>query len=193
MDENRPLSSRNWCLGSGRRRCSGTEKKQRMITPKPERQFWQATAGDGRPPATSQPESGDTRIGAAAGVRAHSLPRRRRRGGAVAAAGLGGRDTSGGPCRRRITRVEKPKRPSAAHAESLVVLGPGDGAGTNISTSLWISSPWRRGSDHNSAREPSLSCTSLWAPGSGGTGPAFREDEGGSTTGLDRLSPPQTR
>jgi hypothetical protein len=72
------------------------------------RQLW--------PPATSPPESGATRIGAAAG----------------------GRDAGRGPCWRRITRVEKPKKPSEAHAGPLVLLVPEDGAGTNLSASLWI-------------------------------------------------------
>ena len=50
-----------------------------MIAPKPKDVFWQAAAGDWGRPATSQPESGDTRIGSLAGASANSRPRRRRR------------------------------------------------------------------------------------------------------------------
>jgi hypothetical protein len=32
----------------------------------------------------------------------------------------------------RLTRVEEPKKPSEDHTGFLVVLGPGDGTGTNI-------------------------------------------------------------
>jgi hypothetical protein len=76
------------------------------------------------PPATSPPESSDAPIGALAGARAHSRPRCRRRSGGAAAAGAGGRDTSRGPCRRRIERVEKPKKPSEAHATFFPHISP---------------------------------------------------------------------
>jgi hypothetical protein len=100
-------------------------RKQRMIPPKPEGQFWQAADGDGGDARVLTRER-RPRIGAPARARAHSRPRRRRRRGVGAAAGAGGRDAGRGRCGMRNWRVEEP---SAAHAGSLVMLGPGEGAG----------------------------------------------------------------
>jgi hypothetical protein len=100
-------------------------------------------------------------------------------------AGAGSRGDGQGPCRRRITQVEIPKKPSEAHAGSLVMLGPEDGAGTHSSASLCISSPSRRGQVTDSSRGPSLFHLPV-GTGIGGTGPAFREHEEGSD---DRTGP----
>ena len=64
----------------------------------------------------------------------------------------------------RIRRVEEPSEDLAG---SLVLLGPGDGAGTNRSAPLCISSLWRRGRTTNSTRGPSLLHLPL-GPGIGG-------------------------
>jgi hypothetical protein len=87
--ENRPLPSRNSCPGSGRRKCSGSAKKQHIIPPKPEGPFWQAAYGDlghSRRPHPRAAESrsrlapgpGPTRVRDAAGGRPWGKGHRRR-------------------------------------------------------------------------------------------------------------------
>jgi len=68
--------------------------------------------------------------------------------------------------------------PSEAHAGFPVAGRPGDGAGTNISASLCYIIPMAPRSGHGFRAGTIAFCTSLWAPGSVETGPAFREPEG---------------
>ena len=89
-----------------------------MIAPKPKDVFWQAAAGDGGDPRRPNPRAAIPGSGHAPGHRPTRV-----------------RDAGGGPCGRWITRVEEPR---LAHAGSLVMWRPGEGAVTHISASLCL-------------------------------------------------------
>jgi hypothetical protein len=139
------------------------------------------------PPATCKPASGATRIGARAEARAHARPRRRRLSGAVTT-GAGVRDAGGGPCRRRITRVEEPKEPSEAHAGSLVGVGSG-GRGRHERLGLpCVYHPYGAAVRTTIPRGNDRFYPSLWALGSRGPGRRSGSTRRDRTTGRDRLS-----
>jgi hypothetical protein len=138
------------------------------------------------PPATSRPESSETSIGALPGASAHSRPRRRRRSGAGAPSGAGGRDTGGGPSGGASgeSKAKEAKRGSCGV--------PGVGSGGRgrhehlrlpmdiISIAAWSDLRIRAG-------------TIGFSPPSGhrarGDRAGFREHEGDRTTGRDRTLP----
>jgi hypothetical protein len=94
------------------------------------------------------------------------------------------------PEAHQASRGAKGAKP--AYAGFLVVWRPGDGAGSNISASLCISSLWRRGRATDSERERSL----LHLPvgtGLGGQGRRSGSPRRDRTTGRDRFAPPPTR
>jgi hypothetical protein len=183
-----PLPSRNWSPSSGRWRCSGTAKKQRTITPKPEGEFWQAAHGDGDHPPRPHPRAATPGAGHAPGRR----PTRvcdAASGGAVLRRPVPGERTpaealagcGSGASRSRVRPMRGP----------WVKWRPGEGAGTHISASLYLLSPWRRGRTSDSARGRSLLPLALGS-GIGGTGPASGSPRD-RTTGRDRRSPPPTQ